>query len=52
MDWQIFTGFIAGVLHGGQLYEFTTYNSSKLKTSGYFNKELSFKSEIINIAFI
>jgi tocopherol cyclase len=26
-----FTGFIAGVLCGGKLYEFTTYNSSKLK---------------------
>ncbi len=26
-----FTGFIAGVLHNEQLYEFTTYNSSKIE---------------------
>ena len=37
-----FTGFIAGVLHNGQLYEFTTYNSSKLE-------HLDIKTDKLNI---
>ncbi len=38
-----FTGFIAGFLHNGQLYEFTTYNSSKLINLDVSQNELFIK---------
>jgi tocopherol cyclase len=36
-----FTGFIAGLLHDGRLYEFTSYNSSKLEMLNVSSEEIS-----------
>lgn len=44
-----FIGFIAGVLHRGQLYEFTTYNSSKIKDLHISQSEI--KAQIANNKF-